>query len=171
MKGAIHVTLHMAISIDGFIAFPDGDSDWVSPLDEKLFTQRCREAGSLILGRQTYDQYKGKIYPVENADNIVISRTQHSDDKNVFFVRSPLEAITKVKSLGHRKVLLSGGGKTSASFLDENLIDEIFLSVHPVVLGKGLKLFDGAQFKTGFCLSDTSDLGEGLVQLHYTCPT
>jgi dihydrofolate reductase len=161
------VTLHMAVSIDGFIAKPDGNSDWVSLADEILFLKRCVDAGCLALGRKTFDQYKGKIYPVALADNIVISRDIQKDEGAVFFVTSPRAALAKAESLGHDKLLLAGGGRISAAFLDENLIDEIFLSVHPLVLGKGIRLFDGAKIDAHLSLCDVSAIDDGLAQLRY----
>jgi len=69
------VTLHMATSIDGCIASADGNSSWVSARDEELFMQRCRDAGAMAVGRRTYEQYLGSIYPVPGSDNIILSRS------------------------------------------------------------------------------------------------
>ena len=48
----------MAISVDGYVAKKDGDSDWVSPVDSVNFEQKIKETGCLIVGRRTFDQYQ-----------------------------------------------------------------------------------------------------------------
>jgi dihydrofolate reductase len=168
----MHVTLHMATSIDGFIAGVNGDTSWVSAQDEQLFLSRCRAAGCMAVGRRTFQQYHDIIYPVADTDNIVVTRTTAADADRVSYVASPRDAVAKAQSLGRSQMLLSGGGKVSALFLNEGLIDEIFLSVHPVVIGQGIRLFDGARFVDSFVLKGVSELGGGVAQLHYhvRCP-
>ena len=73
----------------------------------------------------------------------------------------------KAKSRGHSALLVSGGGQVSAAFLNDHLLDEIFLSVHPIILGQGIRLFAGASFNDGFKLQEARAFGEGLAQLHY----
>jgi len=158
------ITLHMATSIDGFIARVDGDSSWVSSVDAALFEARCKSAGCIVLGRTTYDQYHGELYPISDITNIVLSSRPLPD---ALTAPSPLGAVAAARIKGHDQILLAGGGKTNAGFLQSNLIDEIFLSTHPIMLGEGIRLFEGASFSDKFTLVDTSPLDDGLTQMHY----
>jgi len=161
--------LYMATSIDGFIAKKDGDSDWVSEVDSVNFEKKMKEIGCFIVGRRTFDQYRGDIYPVSDVDNIVLTTKNllKTDDKNVVYVRSPSEAIRAAERRGHHKVLLIGGGTTNGLFLREGLIDEVFLSVHPLILGDGIKLFRDVEKDIKLKFIDQKRAGDGLIQLHY----
>lgn len=163
------VTLYMAISIDGFIAKKDGDSDWVSPTDTANFEAKINEKECIVLGRRTFNQYRGELYPVKGVTNIVLTTDKSKKEKveETTFVNSPYEALDVAETKGHTEVLLIGGGTTNGLFLNEKLIDEIFLSVHPLVLGDGIKLFENCETKLDMELLDEKSLEEGLVQLHY----
>jgi len=162
------VTLYMAVSADGFIADKHGDSDWVSVTDTKIFNQKIKDLGCLIVGRKTFEQYLGELYPVSGVLNIVLtSKRAPSKDENTIFVNSPTEALFIAKSKGFESVLLIGGGKTNGSFHSEKLIDEVYFDIHPLILGEGIKVFEKTDTKTGLELIDSVDLGEGQRLLHY----
>ncbi len=165
----IKVILYMATSVNGYIAKEDGDSDWVSEVDSKIFEKKIEEAGCIIVGRKTFDQYHGDLYPVGDATNIVLTSdtTRQDKNKNVVFVFSPKEAIQIAEQKGHDKVLLIGGGQVNGSFIDDDLIDEIFFSVHPLALGEGIKIFENFKKQVDLKFIDSKELGEGLIQLHY----
>lgn len=160
--------LHLATSSDGFIARENGDSDWVDAADEVLFKGRAVEAGCVVVGRKTFEQYQGIIYPIRNAINIILG-TNHNNTKfeNTFYVSSPEAAISLASENGCRGVLIAGGTRTSTSFLLENMIDEIFFSVHPVILSQGMKPFDGMLVPKSLELLNSRSLENGLVELHY----
>jgi len=159
----------MSVSADGYIAKLDGNSDWVSPIDCSLFEKRMQEAGSVIVGRKTFDQYSGSLYPVRNITNIVLSKNKKTNpaEQKVFYVNTPEQAVKIAKSLGCKTVILAGGGHTNGSFLNSGLIDEIFLSVHPLILGGGLNVFESVIKGCKLKLLDTREMGDGLVELHY----
>lgn len=163
------ITLHMAISMDGFIAKSDGDSDWVSKVDSDLFEKRCKETGCIVVGRKTFEQFHGSLYPMKSVLTLVLTSNNDakSKEKNVVFVNSAKQAIELATEKGYKNILIAGGGHTNGAFLYDNLVNEIFLSVHPIVLNKGIKLFEGANTQHNFTLIDSKELGEGLVELHY----
>lgn len=163
------VILYMAISIDGFVAKKNGDSDWVSEIDSVNFEQKIKEVGCIVVGRRTFDQYQGDLYPVEGVTNIVLTSdvSLKSKKNNVVYVQSPNDAIRIAQEKNHDKALLIGGGTTNGLFLQEGLIDEMFLSVHPLILGDGIKLFENSEKDISLKLISQKELGEGLVQLHY----
>ena len=164
----MHVVLHLAVSQDGFIARTDGDSDWVSPVDGKLFDKRARDAGCLVVGNTTFKQYKGTIYPVANVFNIVMSASEHGEDDGVVYVMTPQQAIEVASERGYGTLLVAGGGKTSAAFLDAGLVDEIFLSIHPIQLHEGIKSPGDLHADPRYTLAQVKNLEEGIIEEHYT---
>ncbi len=163
------VTLYNAISIDGFIATPDGNSDWVSEKDAEVFEKKCIEYGCIIVGRKTFEQYYGELYPMEGITNIVITTQKDMTfkEENVKIVQSVNEALEYTKTKNFQKVLLVGGGTVNGSFLKENHISEIILSVHPLILGNGVKIFQDTQTLTELELENVEKLDDNLVQLKY----
>ncbi len=159
----------MAVSVDGFIAKKDGDSNWVLEDDWPIFEAQIKEKGCIIVGRKTFIQYHNDIYPIKGVINIVLTKDRSITDKNknVIFATSPKNAVKKINELGHKKALLIGGGTTNGSFFNDNLIDEVILSVHPLVLGEGIKLFEGCVKEYKLRKVSTKKLGKELVQLRY----
>lgn len=161
------ITLHLAISADGFIAKLDGDSDWVAAADEVLFKNRVREAGCLVVGRRTFEQYQDSIYPVDGAINIVLTKNPALKIDSAIPVDSPSKAVAIAKEKGCASILIAGGAHTSSAFLEAGLIDEIFFSVHPLILGTGISPFADVAFEKKVKLLDTKNLDDGLLELHY----
>lgn len=165
------VTLYNAISIDGFIADKSGDSSWVSPIDEANFNAAIEEAGNIILGRKTFEQFENELFPIEGIKNFVFTRDVNfsREDQDVFVINQEPEIfVEEASSQGIENLLLIGGGNLNASFLNQGLIDEMILVVHPIIIGSGIKLFEGKEFNVmNFELLSSKSLGEELVQLKY----
>lgn len=158
----------MAISIDGYIALEDGNSDWVSKIDGENFLKAINDTKCVVIGSKTYNQYLNDLFPIDDVSNIIVtSKKMSSDNKNVHFASNPRQAVDMAKRLGHSEIVLGGGGTINGSFLESDLIDEIYLTVHPIILGKGIKLYEEFDkvIKLDFVSSKT--LEEGLIQLHY----
>ncbi len=165
----VKVILYMAVSVDGFIAKEDGDSDWVSPIDSEVFEAKTKEVGCIVVGRKTFEQYYGEIYPLEGVKNIVLTHRPDAqkESPNVFFADSPEHAIKIAEAANLRAILVVGGGQTNSAFLNKNLIDEIFLTVHPLILGKGIKIFEDFEGDRNLRLIKIKPLTKDLIQLHY----
>lgn len=125
--------------------------------------------GCVIVGRKTFEQYYGEIYPLKNVLNIVVTTRPSTEkkSKDVVFVSSPREALQVAKRRNYNEVLLVGGGHINGSFLAENLIDEIFLSIHPLILGSGIKLFEDCKKQVDLKSIGLKTIDHELVQLHY----
>src|SRR3989338_1392280 len=163
------VVLYMATSADGLVAKKDGDSDWVSDVDAAVFDKKIKELGCIVVGRTTFDQYYGDLYPVDGVTNIVLTTddARKSEKESVVFVTSARDALEIAKKKGHQEILLIGGGTVNGMFLKEGLVDEMILSVHPKVLGEGIRLFEGGEVDVDLELKSVKQLGEDLVQLRY----
>jgi dihydrofolate reductase len=160
-------TLYLATSADGFIAKPDGDSNWTSPAVEALFDQRVKEAGCVVVGRKTFEQYQGIIYPMQGVLNIVLTNDPNVKFEGAVTAPTPLAALAHAHKNGCTAVIISGGAKTAAAFLNEDLVSQVFLAVHPLVLGEGLKPFEDGLLDANLKLIGTKDLGEGVVEFYY----
>ncbi len=164
------ITLYMAVSIDGFIAKTNGDSDWVSPADTDNFEAAIQEHGNIILGSRTYKQYLGDTYPVKDVNNIIVSSSNGdiSEGDNIFVLPpDPRQIVSFLEGKGQDKALLIGGGNTNGLFLEAGLINEMRLIVHPLILGEGIKLFEGVELFKSFNLVESKNLGNDLTQLLY----
>jgi dihydrofolate reductase len=159
----------MATSIDGYIAKKDGDSDWVSESCFADFQQKISECGGIIVGRRTFEQFQGSLYPVKGVINIVMTngKSKKVSQENVYFVNTCEEALSIGVDSGLNSILLIGGGTVNGSFLKKGLVDEIFLSVHPLILGDGIRLFEGYENLLNLELIESKDYSGSITQLHY----
>jgi len=101
--------------------------------------------------------------------NYVFSRSRsHKKRKNVLFVSGNIATFVKdLKAQDGKDIWLVGGADLVHSFLELDLIDEMILSVHPIVLGRGIPLFQKSGRRYGFELIGSRSYSTGLVQLHY----
>lgn len=164
--------LYMAISANGFIAKPDGDSTWTS--DEGLagFYTHSKDAGNVIFGKNTYDDLKERdMFPFPDVLNVVFSTAAMENpwggDKVLFTDKTPQEVLDLLEEKKFRTAFLAGGGQINASFLEQGLVDEIYLDVEPVFLGKGIPVIAPVELECDLKLIETKKLNENTIQLHY----
>lgn len=160
----------MAISVNGYIAGLGDDTDWVSDTDWSVFSGMVRESGFIVMGRVTYEA-SGSDFPYEGAINVVITRdkSKHKQEEDIIFTdRTPKEIIQMATEKGYDQILLIGGGQTNALFMNERLVDEIVVSVHPIMLAGGVHLFEGLLKDVNLKFKSMNQLQEDLVQLNYT---
>ena len=140
------VTLGLANSLDNYIARKDGGSDWLYWDEEiaRISATFMKTVDAILIGRKTYEVMLGfgqTAYP--GAKNYVFSRKiKKSPDKKVEIVS--VDAAKFVKAMKRKKgkgICLFGGGKLAMSLFNADLIDEIVLNIHPVLLGSGIPLF------------------------------
>ena len=170
------VTLYIAASLDGFIATEDGGVEW---LDEYASDDENGDGGSfeaffagvdcLVMGSRTYEQILSfDEWPYgEKPTFVVTGRDLPLATDRVELVAGDLREVVDGLEERYDRIWLVGGAALAQSFLREGLIDEIRLTVVPVLLGSGIRLFadDGAEraLETLECTSFES----GLVELRY----
>jgi len=136
----MQVDIQAAVSVDGFIARENGDTDWVQDLE--LFEQTSREYGCIAMGRTTYDEFAGPAF--DGVQHIVLSsKPQKSAHETVHFVQTVEQALAKAKELGFAKLLVIGGSQTNGSFMQAGVVNNLLLDIHPILLGKGKRLLEG----------------------------
>lgn len=166
----MELTLYMAISIDGNIAYENWDSSFVSPLDEKIFWEIIQWSDAVLIGRKTYEQYLWEIYPIPNKINIVISTSEYEmlPEQQTYFAQSPEEAMQIAQEHKCRNLLLVWWWHINSSFFSKNLINEIILDIHPLILWKGIWLFEWTfQEQIPFEIKEINNIWENQILIKY----
>jgi dihydrofolate reductase len=136
------VRLSVAMSLDGYIAGPNGESDWIEMDPDIDFAELMGAFDTVIMGRKTYDttkQYSGAGMPGTKV--YVVSRTLRQEDcPGVVVTDNPAATIASIKKESGKDIWLFGGGMLFRSLLALNLVDTIELAVIPVLLGGGQPL-------------------------------
>ena len=175
----------MGVSLDGFIAGPDGEIDW-SPPDEELHrfhNQQIRELGAHLLGRRLYevmaywetaeDNPSIPAYELEFAriwkamPKVVFSKTLQKVEGNARLVRDGVaEEVAKLKQQPG-KDLAVGGASLASTLMKAGLVDEYRPFVSPVVLGGGTPYLPALDERINLELVETRTFGSRVVYLRY----
>jgi dihydrofolate reductase len=164
----------VAASLDGFIAGPLGEADWIVMDPSIDFDALFAEFDTLVMGRKTHEAMKaqGGNGTVPGIDVIVFSRTLPSaTHRGLRIVRDdPREFVAALKARPGRDIWLFGGGTLFRSLLDAGLVDTVEVAVMPVLLGSGIPLLPEGE-TTKLVLADQKTLsGSGIVVLSYSVP-
>jgi len=166
------VRYQVAVSIDGFIAPEDGSTGWLEgTAGGAEFEAFLKTIGGIVMGRAGFEDSL-KFGPWYWSQPTVVLTSRLFDQPLPAGVEAcagpPAAALERLRArMTGGDIWLFGGGRTAASFLEANLIDRLELAVIPKVLGRGLKLFDGARGIADFRLAKCSAQGEGLAMLEY----
>lgn len=144
----MRITLIAAVSLDGKMARHAAHlSDWTSPEDKRLFREETRRAGVIILGHNTF---KTLARPLPGRLHIVLTRTPGAQP-NVpgvveYTAAAPAAVVADLAGRGYPSAALVGGAQINALFLAADLVDELWLTVEPVIFGEGISVFSGLAF-------------------------
>jgi dihydrofolate reductase len=164
----------VAASLDGFIAGPNGEYDWIVMDPAIDFTAMYKDFDTAVMGRRTYDvmsAYEGPA-SLPGIDVIVFSRTLEPATRPGVRITNedPREVVAALKERPGRDIWLYGGGVLFRQLLDARLVDTVEVAVIPVLLGGGVPLLPpGAS--TTLVLADQKTLPDsGIVALSYSIP-
>jgi len=182
-----NLVLFMHTSLDGFVAGPNGEMDWII-VDEEIFDyigNRVDEADTALYGRVTYemmdaywptaaDSPNASKHDIQHstwymkANKFVLSKTLKGEHlKNTTFISDNLKAnINKIKNGTEKDILIFGSPSASHSLMGENLIDECWLFVNPILLGQGIPLFKNIKDRTKLKLLSHHAFSNGVVCVH-----
>ncbi len=168
------VILYIASSLDGYIAKPNDDLSFLERVQQEGedygYGAFIHSIDTVIIGRKTYDWVLTQVpvFPHADKECYVITRTGRPAVGNTKFYTGNLKAlIQQLKSEKGQHIFVDGGAAVVNELLQEKLIDEIILSVIPVLLGNGIKLFNDGRPEQVLELLSTKQFDKGLVQLHY----
>ncbi len=159
----------LAVSLDGFIARPDGRLDWLEPFQAPHGYQAfLQSVDSLLVGRATWAVASSYPEWPWSGKRVVVLTHRPLEARHGEVARA--EAVSQVlewlESQGARRVYVDGGAVVSQC-LAAGLLDELTVNVVPIVLGEGLRLFQGALPERRLTLASTQAYPSGLVQLRY----
>lgn len=161
------VSVYIAVSLDGYIAREDGSIDWLPEPSESGYDTFYKSVDTVIMGKTTYDQVLtfGE-YPYKNKKSFVFSKTQENSDENAEFVSDVEKFVKDGFPRVCENIWVVGGAKIIVSFLKQGVVDEIIITKIPVLLGKGILLFENLEDEAKLELIKTEKYGQ-LVDLHY----
>ena len=179
----------MHISLDGFTTNSKGQMDWIMA-DEEMFEiagQQTLKSDIALYGRGTYeimeaywptaaDQPNATKHDIEHSawyksvQKIVVSKTLKSSEiKNAkLFSENLQDEIRKLKNEKGKEIVLFGSPTLTRSLMDENLIDEYWLFINPILLGQGNPLFKNLSHEIKLRLLMSKTFASGVICLHYT---
>ena len=179
--------LFMHVSLDGFVAGSRGEMDWIN-VDEGIFdyaSDRTRNSDTALYGRVTY-QMMESYWPTaadnpgatkhdiehsrwyNNVDKVILSRTLKDNLPRRKIISDHLiDEINLLKRSPGKDIVIFGSPSASHELMQENLIDEYWLFVNPVILGEGIPLFKDIKNKTPLNLLEARSFPSGVVCLHY----
>jgi dihydrofolate reductase len=162
----------LAASLDGFIARPDGGLDWLGSFEasgeDYGFAEFFSSVDTLVVGRATYDVVLGFAgWPYAGKRVVVLThRPPAPRHGETFAAGTPEGIVASLGAAGARRAYVDGGATVSA-FLRAGLLDDLTLSVIPVVLGDGIRLFQPPLPERTLALRDVRAFPSGLVRLRY----
>jgi dihydrofolate reductase len=165
-------SVFIATSIDGHIARPDGTFDFLSivdrPDEDYGFAEFFASIDALVIGRNTYETALGFAeWPYAGKRCFVLThRETQSVHGEQFFAGAPAALLDQLALAGAQRLYVDGGA-VIRQFLADNLIDDMTLSIVPVLLGKGVPLFGAEVPEQRLVLKTSQAYESGLVQLCY----
>ncbi len=180
------ITLSMHVSLDGYVAGPNGEMDWIK-VDDELFSfvgDKAEEADTALYGRKTYEMMES-YWPTADqkpgagqhdrqhaawyrrVNKVVLSRTMKSNDPKTRVISENVPGqVRALKEEPGRNILIFGSPGASQVLIKNNLIDEYWLFVYPVALSKGIPLFQQDALQQ-LKLANSHVYPSGIIWLHY----
>ena len=153
-----------ALSADGFIAKNSLHTplEWTNKEDKKFFVKMTKKAGVVVMGQNTYETIRK---PLTGRLNIIYSKEKTYEGVEVT-QKTPAELLKDLGKREYHEVAICGGATIYTMFMEAGLVDKLYLTIEPVLFGKGMNLFNkelDAQLK----LVSTQRIGEQTILLEY----
>jgi dihydrofolate reductase len=171
-----NVILYIAMSLDGYIARPDGAVDWLDDVEgdgDNGYSEFYSKVRTVVMGRKTYEEVLRLTdeFPYAGKPCYVLSRQPQKSNSHVTFTDEELESlVSRLKEQSDGYVWLVGGGQLVRQFLDKKLIDELELYIIPKLIGEGIPLFPAGTMPANFELTGTESYGQ-IAALKYKSKT
>jgi len=168
------IVLQLAVSLDGYIEGPNGEFDWCFTDQDYGMSAFFKRIDSVFMGRKSYElaesMHADETVPgFPKLDQYVFSNTLKTIKKGSVLVSGDIKAeVKKIKKRKGKDIWLFGGAELISSLMNLQLVDEIILAVHPVILGSGKALFSEIKDRTWLTLTDHKIYPNGLVFLMYS---
>ncbi len=164
------VILGLGISLDGYIARPDGAVDFLFMPKDYSMGPFFKTIDTALMGRKTYDvaMKMGGGFGGPMA-SYVFSRTLPPGERDglIFTSESPAAVVGQLRQRGGKHIWLMGGGELVRDLLRADLVDELYIGVVPVLIGEGIPLFPSGFPQRNFALVKNQTFSKGLIALTY----
>lgn len=183
------LVLFMHVSLDGFVAGPGGEMDWIK-VDEEIFdyvAKRIEGTDTALYGRVTYqmmesywptaaEQPGATKHDIEHgawysrAKKVVLSKTLEGQSLPMTHIISDnvKSEVNRIKSENEKYILIFGSPTAAHSLMAEGLIDEYWLFINPIILSKGIPLFKNIPDKEALTTIQVKNFTSGVVCLQYS---
>ena len=170
------VILGLAITLDGYIEGPNGEYDWCFTDQDYGLNDFFKRIDALFIGRKSYEmaqQYAenntGELVPgMPPVTEYVFSNTLKSVKQGAVLLSGDIVTeAQKIKEQPGKDIWLFGGASLTQSLMQAGLIDELWMSVHPLLLGSGKRLFEEQDHRTHLTMLESKTYDSGLISILY----
>lgn len=184
------IVLLTFITLDGIIQAPGGPKEdtsggfkyggWTAPYFDdfsgKIMAEQMKQPFSLLLGRKTFEifasywpQHADEWSGINDAEKYVVSKTlkKHKWRNSVFINKKAVEELKKLKLQNGPDLQVYGSGNLAQTLLKNDLVDELWLKIFPITLGKGKRLFDKGTIPAAFKLIESKVSPSGIIFANY----
>jgi dihydrofolate reductase len=162
--------------LDGYIAKPNDDLSFLSIVEQEGedygYQDFISNIDTVIMGRKTYDwvMTQATTFPHTRKETYIITKTARpAIDKTKFYTGDLKALVLQLKNSNGKNIFVDGGASIVNELLKENLIDEFYISIIPVLLGDGVRLFNDGRPEQRLKLVSVKQFEKGLAQIHYLC--
>jgi dihydrofolate reductase len=166
------VTMLMSASINGVICHEDGSEEFLTRSGGQYVTDQAKKLGNVVWGRFTYENIK-EFTDTFDKDLEGVKRVIVSSDPSYPVTRgyelasSPSDALKLLAKSGIERALVGGGSRLNRAFLEAELVDEVHITLEPVLVGRGLPLVATTDKEIGLSLLSVDQWADGEVLLKY----
>ncbi|HDZ17627.1 hypothetical protein LCGC14_1469510 [marine sediment metagenome] len=164
------IILYIATSLDNFIAKKDGNVDWLFHDKDYGYNNFYESIDTTLMGNNTYKQVSGLgEFPYKEKCNYVFTRSRNINRAPFvkFFNENVKSFVEELKNQSGKNIWLIGGSEINSYFFENHLVDELIISIHPIILGSGIPLLSKNEVVITLELMATNTYDTGLTQLHY----
>jgi len=168
--------IYIATSLDGYIAKPNDDLSFLNLVEKEGedygYAEFTATIDTIILGRKTYDWVLKEVGTshYDNGDRdvfVITTRKRPTVGRTQFYDGDLVEFVKQLKAQIGKNIYCDGGAELINQLLEHDLIDEFIISVIPILVGDGIRLFKSGRPEQRLELLDTKTFDTGLAQLHY----
>lgn len=172
----VRCSVFIATTLDGFIARPDGGIDWLSiverPGEDYGYGRFFDSVDTLVVGRKTYETALGFArWPYAGKRCVVLTSTKSTPEHGEIFYSGDVAKLVERLTFEDARHVYVDGGAVIQQFLAQRLVADMTISVVPVVLGDGVRLFGPTGADISLELVASRAFESGLVQLEYRVPS
>ena len=166
-------TIYISMTLDGYVAGKNDDLSWLMPYAtvDYGYEEFYETIGAIILGKQTYDHIISNWdWPYANVPVFVLSneplKNKPSKGEVIAISGDIKDILVQAKEKTKKNIWIGGGAHVAQDFLRQKLADELIVTIVPVLLGEGIRLFGESEL-TNLQLAHVNEYEKGLIQLHY----